>query len=330
MRKVLALVLALVLAFAVGSFSLAEEEYVIAFIAKNATSNWGQRQGAGVTRFQDEHANVTVIYDGPETVDSASQIAVVQNYIAQEVDAIIVVPLDIAAMEPTLQEAREAGIKVITHEASSCTEMDYDIEAMKNKEFGETAMRLLFEWIYEVYGTEAQGNVYYMVGVFTNGSHNEWADAGEAWARENTTLNVGERVESGETIDGAYAMAKELIKADPEILGIVGASSADLPGICNAIEEAGLTGKVLVSGLGIPSNVKQYLDSGVLKTSITWDPANAAYACCSAALLACQGAEITEGTNLGMGYESVTMNGNVIVGKDINEFTVDNYEKSFF
>ena len=304
MRKVLALVLALVLAFAVGSFSLAEEEYVIAFIAQNATSNWGQRQGAGVTRFQDEHANVTVIYDGPETVDSASQIAVVQNYIAQEVDAIIVVPLDIAAMEPTLQEAREAGIKVITHEASSCTEMDYD--------------------------TEAQGNVYYMVGVFTNGSHNEWADAGEAWARENTTLNVGERVESGETIDGAYAMAKELIKADPEILGIVGASSADLPGICNAIEEAGLTGKVLVSGLGIPSNVKQYLDSGVLKTSITWDPANAAYACCSAALLACQGVEITEGTNLGMGYESVTMNGNVIVGKDINEFTVDNYEKSFF
>lgn len=330
MRKVLAFILSLVLVCSAFSFAVAEEEYTIAFIAKSATSNWGQRQGLGATNFQADHPNVTVIYDGPETVDSASQIAVVQNYIAQEVDAIVVVPLDIAAMEPTLQEAREAGIKVITHEASSCTEMDYDVEAMKNNEFGQTAMQLLVDWIYDVHGEDAQGTVYYMVGVYTNGSHNEWADAGEAWARENTKLTVGERVESGETIDGAYAMAKELIKADPNLLGIVGSSSADLPGVCNAIEEAGLSGKVLVSGLGIPSNVKQYLDSGVLRTSITWDPCNAAYAACSAALLAIEGTEITDGTDLGAGYGAVTLNGNVIVGKDINEFTVDNYQKSFF
>lgn len=333
MRRFRSLVLVLVFALVLGAFAgigMAEEEFTIAFIAKSATSNWGQRQGTGTTRFMADHPDVTVIYDGPETVDSASQIAVVQNYVAQEVDAIIVVPLDIGAMEPTLQEARENGIIVVTHEASSCTQMDYDVEAVANNEFGATAMRLLVEQIGEVYGADAAGTVIYMVGVFTNGSHNEWADAGEAYAKENTTFTVGERVESGETIDGSYGMMVELIKAYPDLLGIVGSSSADLPGICNAVEEAGLSGKILVSGLGIPSNISQYLESGVLKKSITWDPSNAAYACCSTAYKLLKGEEITEGTDLGAGYSSIKLNGNVIIGKDINEFTIDNYEESYF
>ena len=268
MRKHLTLVVALVLALTallgttLTTAFAAEDEYTIAFIAKLATSNWGQRQGMGPTNFMEDNPNVTVIYDGPETVDSASQIAVVQNYIAQGVDAIVVVPLDIGAMEPTLQEAREEGIVVITHEAASCTQMDYDVEAVANNEFGATAMRLLAEQIEEAYGADAAGRVIYMVGVFTNGSHNEWADAGEAYAAENTDFIVGERVQSGETIDGAYNMMVELIKAYPDLLGIVGSSSADIPGICNAIDEAGLSGQILVSGLGIPSNVAQYLDSG--------------------------------------------------------------------
>ena len=55
-----------------------------------------------------------------------------------------------------------------------------------------------------------------------------------------------------------------------------------------------------------------------------WDPAGAGYALNKAALLALEGETIEEGTDLGYnGYHSITMNGNVIYGDDVEEATAE-------
>lgn len=296
-----------------------DEVFTIAFVAKSATSNWGMRQGEGVTKFNDEFG-YEVIYDAPDSKDSAQQIALVESYMAQGVDAIIVVPFDVEAMEPTLKRAREQGIVVITHEASSGQAADYDIEAVTSEEFGRYGMDTIAEQLGEKSGTYV-----YMVGYFTNGSHNAWGDAAEERAAEYGNLTVAERVESTESFEGAQAKTMELIKAYPDLVAIQASSSGDLPGICNALEEANLIGKVVVGGLGIPSYMEQYFENGSVESCITWDPKNAAYACCMAAKLTLQGEQITQGTSLGDGYESVTVDGSVVIGSDINLITAENW-----
>ncbi|MFV0353254.1 MAG: substrate-binding domain-containing protein [Oscillospiraceae bacterium] len=302
-----------------------EEKYEIAFIAKAATSNWGVRQGQGVTKFNEEFG-YDVIYDAPDSKDSAQQIALVESYIAQGVDAIIVVPFDVEAMQPTLKKAREQGIVVITHEAAASTESDYDIEAVTSEDFGSFGMETIAEQV-----GDKEGTYVYMVGYFTNGSHNAWGDAAEAKATEYPNLTVGERVESTESFEGAQAKTMELIKAYPDLVAIQVSSSGDLPGVCNALEEANLIGQVAVGGLGIPSYMEQYFENGSVESCITWDPQNSAYACCMAALKMLKGEEITAGTNLGQGYESVVIeNGNVVIGNDINVITADNWSSFGF
>lgn len=299
----------------------AEETYEIAFIAKNATSNWGQRMGKGIAKFNEEHENVNVIYDGPQVQDSASQTALVESYIAQQVDALIVNPMDIQALEPTLKSARDAGIVVITHEASTGENIDYDVEAVINTDFGEMGLDQIAEQL-----GDRSGTYVYMVGRFTNVSHNQWGDAAEAHVADFPNLTLGDRVESGESADGAYNKTIELIKTYPDFVAVQASSAAELPGICNAVEQSGLGGKIVMGGLGIPSQVSQYLESGVLQSCITWDPMNATYACCEAALKVLEGEAIESGVSLGEGYESVTVDDKVVVGSDINVITKDNWE----
>lgn len=298
-----------------------DEPFEIAFVAKAATSNWGVRQGEGVSKFNDEF-NYDVIYDAPDSKDSAQQIALVESYMAQGVDAIIVVPFDVEAMEPTLKRAREEGIVVITHEAASCKEMDYDVEGVTSQDFGSYGMDTIAEQV-----GDRQGTYVYMVGYFTNGSHNAWGDAAEAQAATYSNLTIAERVESTESFEGAQAKTMELIKAYPDLVAIQASSSGDLPGICNALEEANLIGKVAVGGLGIPSYMEQYFENGSLESCITWDPMNSAYACCTLAKRVLQGEDVSAGINLGDGYESVTLeDGNVVIGSDINVITAENWD----
>ena len=330
MKKFLALVLLLGMIFTLASCGTAnagsaptsqDKVFKMAFIAKYATSNWGQRQGKGVAQFRQQFGH-DVVYDAPEAFgDSAAQISLVESYIAQGVDAIIVVPIDVVAIEPAFKRARDASIVVITHEAAMCENIDYDVEAVTAENFGRRGLSLITEQL-----GDRKGTYVYFVGTFTNGAHNQFGDAAEAYAREHhPNLTVAPRVESGESIDGAYARTVELIKTYPDLVAIQGSSASDLPGASNAVEEAGLSGRIVLGGVAIPSQVSPYLESGTLKHGITWDPQNSAFACCVAAMKVLQGETISTGTSLGPSYESVTVNGRVIVGNDINVVDIDNW-----
>jgi len=54
---------------------------------------------------------------GPTSADPALQVRASRILIAQGVNVIGVVPNDATVLEPVLQKARDAGIKVITHES---------------------------------------------------------------------------------------------------------------------------------------------------------------------------------------------------------------------
>ena len=81
-----------------------------------------------------------VIDHDPTEADVAQQIPIIEDLIAQGVDALCVVPMDPTQLDPVLKKAMDAGITVITHEASNQKEMDFDIEAFDNTAFGAGLM----------------------------------------------------------------------------------------------------------------------------------------------------------------------------------------------
>ncbi|MCR5788364.1 MAG: autoinducer 2 ABC transporter substrate-binding protein [Lachnospiraceae bacterium] len=283
----------------------ADAQWEIAVVPKDSTNPWFVRMKAGVDEIvEDTGVNAYQVDTG--TIDATHQAQQVEDLIAQGVDAICVVPVDIESMDTVLKKAKDAGIVVVTHEGADLKNVDYDIEAFSNEGYGAFIMDNLAEAMGE------EGLYTTMVASLTNGSHNEWADAGVAHQKEKypnmTLLEENPRVESDDNGDVAYNVAKELIKTYPDLKGIMGTSSFDAPGVARAIEELGLKDKFFTSGTGMPADNAELLKSGTVKSLTLWDPAIAGKAMVAFAAKLLAGQEISEPLDLGQeGYDAMTL-----------------------
>ncbi len=281
-----------------------DKDYEIVVVPKDSSNPWFVRMDVGVKEYASE-TGLNVYQKGTDVIDATKQAQLVQDLIAQDVDAICVVPVDPESLEPVLKQAKDAGIVVVAHEGASLTNVDYDIEAFSNAGYGQFIMDNLAEAMGEegVYTT--------MVADVTNASHNEWADAAVEYQKtaypNMTLLEAQPRVESHDNGDTAYNVAKEAFKAYPELKGIMGTSSFDAPGIARAIDELGLIDKAFTTGTGMPADNAELLKSGVIKSLTLWDPAVAGKAMISLAVKILDGEEISGTVDLGVeGYTAMT------------------------
>ena len=299
MKKFVALLLAAIMVFTCAA-ALADG-YEIVVVPKDASNPWFVRMKTGVDEYAAAHTEDTIYQKGTAEIDPTLQAQLVDDLVAQGVDAICVVPVDIKSIEPSLKAAREAGIVVIAHEGAALENVDYDIEAFNNELYGAFIMDNLAAAMGE------EGIYTTMVADLTNGSHNEWADGGVKHAGEAypnmTLLEADPRVESHDNGDTAYNVAKELFKKYPDLKGIMGTSSFDAPGIARAIAELGLSGKVFTAGTGMPGDNAELLKSGAVQYLTLWDPALAGQAMVALAEKVLNGEEIVAPVDLGVeGY----------------------------
>ncbi|HBU12125.1 MAG TPA: autoinducer 2 ABC transporter substrate-binding protein, partial [Clostridiales bacterium] len=297
-----------------------------AVVPKDSTNPWFIRMEEGVKQYAADTGQ-NAFQKGPPEVDAAQQIQVTEDLIAQGVDALCVVPHDPGAMEPVLKKAMEAGIIVITHEASSQENCHWDLEAFDFNAYGGYIMDTLAEAMGE------EGKYIARVGSLTNDSHNQEADGAikrQQEAYPNMEL-IEERIVTDDNPEVSYETAKEVLKTYPDVKGFIGTGSYDTPGAGRAIEEAGLIGSVFACGTGMPAANKELLDSGAVTALTLWDPAQAAYAMCALATHILNGGEVTEGMDLGIeGYDSLIMDGRVLTAAAWVTITKENVDSFGF
>jgi len=330
-KRCLSLVLVLVLAIGFIFFGeqqgAAKEDLVFATVVKSIAFNWFKRMEVGVHDFGKDYG-VKAFMEGPSVADSAQQVAVIEDLIAVGVDAIINVPHGVEEQEPIQKKAMDAGIIVVTHEASFVKNAHYDVEAFDNADYGEEIMRELATRMGE------EGKYIQFVGSLTNASHNEWTDAALAYQRAHypKMVFVG-KYESKDTQEVPYDIMKDLLKSHPDIKGVQGSGALEVVGAGRAIEELGLSNKIAVVGTSIPSYAGELLKTGAVDLAMCWDPATAGYAANVVAYKVLKGEEITDGMSLNVpGYEAIKLIANkngtlVIYGKGWVKIDASNMDK---
>ena len=274
--------------------------YTIATVVKVDGIAWFDRMREGVKEFKADTGQDA--YEvGPSQADAAAQVEIIENLIAQGVDAICVVPFSVEAVEPVLKKARDRGIVVISHEASNIQNVDFDIEAFDNKAYGATLMQKL--------GQQMGGHGDYVatVGSLTSKSQNEWIDGAVAYQKQHfpdMKLATG-RLETYDDANQDYNKLTEALTTYPMVTGILGAPMPTSAGAGRLIAERNLKGKVFFAGTGLVSVAGQYIKNGDIDYIQFWDPAAAGYAMDELAVMVLQkkGAEIKAGLDLGLpGY----------------------------
>lgn len=306
LKQRLSLVLVLVLTVGFIVFGVlqvaAEGDLIFATVVKSVAFNWFLRMEVGVQDFGKQYS-VKAFMEGPSVADSAQQVALIEDLIAQDVDAIINVPYGVKEHEPVQKKAMDAGIIMVTHEASFVKNAHYDVEAFDNADYGNEIMRELAARMGE------EGKYVQFVGSLTNATHNEWTDAALAYQREHypNMVFVG-KYETEEDMEVVYDVMKDLLKSHPDIKGAQGSAAGDVVGAGRAIEELGLSDKIAVVGTSIPSYAGELLKTGAVDLAMCWDPATAGYAANVVAHKILKGEKITDGMSLNVpGYEAIKL-----------------------
>ncbi len=305
-----------------------EKKYVIANTPKMVGIAWWDRMEVGNKQFEKETGN-KVFQVGSTTADAAEQVKTIEDVIAQGVDAINVIPNSPEALEPVLKKAMDKGIIVISHEAPKQQNVNYDIEAFSNKDYGEHLMENLAQ---EMGG---KGGYVIMVGSLTMATHQEWAKAAIEYQKSKypDMYQVTDMVECGAQIgqEASYKVAKEVIASYPDIKGFIGCDMVNAPGIAMAVEEAGKAGQIAITGTSLVSVVRDYLENGTIKKISFWDPAIAGRAMSSTAVKVLNGEEIKDGVDLGVpGFEKCKVDGKLIIGSAWVDVTKENMSEYDF
>jgi len=265
-------------------------KYEIVTVVKVGGIPWFNRMEEGV-RQAAQQLDVDTYLVGPAEADEAQQVRMVEDLISKGVDAICVVPNDSRSLEPVFAKAKAAGIRVITHESPLQENHDFNIEAINNADFAQYHVDKLVELI----GPDAKYAIF--VGSLTAPTHNIWADEVVEYAEQkypNLKL-VTERIPCSEEMDLAKQKTLDLIKAYPDLKGIIAFGSLGPPGAAQALKEKGLEGKIAVIGTVIPSQGAPYLQDGSLSHGTLWDPKPVGFALVYIAKTLLDGETVTDG-----------------------------------
>jgi simple sugar transport system substrate-binding protein len=279
-------------------------KYSIATVVSIDGVAWFDRMRVGVKQFAKDTGN-DAWEVGPTQADAAAQVQIVESLIAQGVDAICIIPSSVEAVEPVLKKARDRGIVVISHEASSLKNTDFNIESVDNKVFGEKLMEKLAQ------AMGGEGKYVATVGSLTWASQNQWIDAAISYqkAKYPKMSEVTSRIETNADANVDYTKLKQVLTTYPDLKGILGSPMPTSAGAGRLIAENNLKNKLFFSGTGLVSVAGQYLKDGDIQYIQFWDPAAAGYAMNVLAVMALSGkkSEIKAGLDLGLpGYGNLT------------------------
>ena len=248
----------------------AQDEPRMGVVVKIGGIPWFNAMEQGIEA-RGEELGIDAFMIGPTSADPALQVRAIEDLIAQGVDVIGVVPNDAEVLEPVLQKARDAGIKVVTHESPDQRSVDYNFELASSGGFGEAHAKLLAEKM----GGDGQYAVF--VGSLTVPLHNAWADAANAYIAENypDMELVGERYGVAESVDDSRSTALDLMSANPELEGFLAFGSQGPIGAGRAVEERRKVGEVFVLGPFSPGQGRSLIKDDAVSGGFMWNPMEA-------------------------------------------------------
>ena len=241
---------------------------------------------------------ITCTYNGPTTADAAQQVTMLEDYIAQGVDAIAVAPNDPAAMSSVLKKAKDAGILV----------MDWDTQAdpsltkvsvcqVNDQKFGEHMVDKLIEYM----GTDS-GQIALVTGGLSAANLNAWIKASKDYLAEKypniEIVNNGDPYPTDEKQDVAYSTTKDIMKAYPNVIGILGYSTPSAPGCGEAIRDLGLQDKVTLVANGVEADIQDVLSDGSLDCGNLWNTQDLGRITMAVASYLLQGNELKNGEKI--------------------------------
>lgn len=293
--------------------------YTVAMLPKFKGENYFDGCYKGAQQAADD-LGITLVYDGPNQSEAtnAKQVEILEGFIAAGVDCIVVSPCDAEGIVPTLQKAKDNGIKVITFDADAPAEArEFYVNAATAADIGKGLVDAAVKDL-EAKGVAGEPcRVALISGSGLDTNQNEWILAIEAYMAENfpwMTVNCDETGYLGGDIwtpgsdeTAAQNAANEAVALSgnatdgSQINVVIGTSSMSTPALAAAWNNiVGEKPDVVLTGLATPMGLVNYIldEENPLNYGVLWDVNNLGYLAVEAAVALLNGEiEVADGAS---------------------------------
>jgi len=217
--------------------------------------------------------DVELDFSGPTEAAAVQQVQYIQQWVQLQCDAISVAANDPDSLAPALQEAEQAGVKI--------SAWDSDVAKDARSVFiNQATFSTVGNALADIMASETgkKGKFLVVTGSLTAPNTNAWIEAIEKRFKDRyPKMSVASIQPGEEDLQKGIDTAKSYLTANPDTAGVFGVTSVALPGVAEAVRQLGLTGKVKVTGNTDPILAKPYIDAGVIKRAVLWNPEDLGY-----------------------------------------------------
>jgi rhamnose transport system substrate-binding protein len=271
-----------------GESVSSEEDGSMTFgiVFKNVGNPLGDSAMDGFTEAVEEHGH-TAITRAPDEPTVEGQISIIQELIDQNVDGIAISANDPDALQPVLQNAMNQDIPVVTYDSTTNPESrTLHIEQADSELVGQ----VLADSTHDVLDGEGQYAILSATSTATN--QNTWIEEMQNLIEEDPKyedLELANIVYGDDLRDKSTEEAEGLIQSYPDLEAIIAPSTVGLAATAKVVEDNNLGEEITVTGLGLPSEMAAYIDSGVTPYMHLWNPIDMGYMAGQATVLLATG-----------------------------------------
>jgi rhamnose transport system substrate-binding protein len=232
------------------------------------TGNNGAQEAA-------KELGVTVLYQGPAAADATQQIQLLNSLIAQKVSGLAISADDSDALVPTGKDAIAAGIPVVSWDSAiGKAGRVLHINQAVTQDIGAIEIKMALDLT-----GAAGGKIAILSATSTAPNQNAWIEVMKAELKkaEYAKLELVDVVYGDDDDTKSYNEALGLFTKYPDLKVIIAPTTVGIAASARAVTDKNLIGKVFVTGLGTPNQMREYVKNGASPEFALWNPADLGY-----------------------------------------------------
>lgn len=252
---------------------------------------------------------------GPSEASASSQVSYINTLSQQGTDVIVTSANDPNAICGALNSARQAGAKVVTFDSDTKPDCrDVFINQVTAKGIAENQVKLISEQI------GGAGKIAILSATPNATNQNAWIELmkQELKKPEYSKIDLVTVAYGNDEDQKSFTETQGLLRSYPDLKGIISPTTVGVAAAARYLSGSQYKGKVKLTGLGTPNQMREFVKDGTVDAFALWNPADLGYlaAYAGAALASGQitGADGEKFTAGKLGEYTISADGVVVLG----------------
>jgi len=210
---------------------------------------------------------------GPDTASPDAQVQFINTAAQQGVKALVVSANDPKAICDALNEASDAGTKIVTFDSDT----DPDCrDLFINQATAEGIAKAQVDLISEQIGDAGEVAILSAAANATN--QNAWIDLMKKDLEANhPNIKLVDVVYGDDDDQTSFDKTAALLQSHPNLKGIISPTTVGIAAAGRYLSTSEYKGKVALTGLGTPNQMREYVKDGTVTAFALWNPEDLGY-----------------------------------------------------